>query len=153
MQRQLEFADVLKTLFARRRLVPKMDPLQMATGFAALWSGFAVQGDVSWAKPFDQVFLVFLRALLDNSIPVEEGDGSVESETGNNLVGSAATGEDSDSSLLEMKKGIVVGDISGHGVDSACCVLLPSPLFNPEAIVGDQLQHIVLQPCFHNILQ
>lgn len=104
VQRQLEFADVLKTLFARRRLVPKIDPLQMATGFAALWSGFAVQGDVSWAKPFDQVFLVFLRALLDNSIPVEEGDGGVESETGNNLVGSAATGEDSDSSLLEMKR-------------------------------------------------
>ena len=77
-KRQLELAEVLKTLFSRKGLLPTMDPLQMATGFAALWSGLAVQGDVPWAKPFEQVFLTFLGALLDNATPVEEVGEALE---------------------------------------------------------------------------
>lgn len=69
-KRQAELAEGLATLFNRRGLVPKIDPLQMAIGFAALWSGFTIQGSVSWAKPVDEVMLVLLKALLDNATPV-----------------------------------------------------------------------------------
>lgn len=66
-----EFADGLKELFSRHRLEPKIDFLQMAIGFAALWSGFFIQGTVPGAQPADKVIMIFLEALLDNAIPVQ----------------------------------------------------------------------------------
>jgi len=71
-QRLQELADGLKGLFTHHGLKPKIDFLQMAIGFAALWSGFSIQGSVDVAKPVDQVVIVFLKALLDSSTPVRK---------------------------------------------------------------------------------
>jgi AcrR family transcriptional regulator len=70
-KRTQEFAEGLKTLFALHGLKPKIDFLQMAIGFAALWGGFSIQGTVPGAKPVDQVILDFLKALMDSAVPVK----------------------------------------------------------------------------------
>lgn len=66
-----ELADCLENIFSRHRLEPKIDFLQMAIGFAALWSGFFIQGTIPGAQPADEVIMIFLEALLDNAIPVQ----------------------------------------------------------------------------------
>jgi AcrR family transcriptional regulator len=70
-KRTQEFAEGLKTLFALHGLKPKIDFLQMAIVFAALWAGFSIQGTMPGAKPVDQVILDFLKALMDSAVPVE----------------------------------------------------------------------------------
>jgi len=72
IKRLQELSEGLKTLFALHGLKPKVDFLQIAIGFAALWNGFSIQGTVHGAKPVDQVILVFLKALLDSAIPVKQ---------------------------------------------------------------------------------
>lgn len=70
-KRQAELAEGLKTLFNRRGLEPNIDPLQMANGFAALWIGYSIQGNVAGGGSVDQVILVFLKALLSSATPAE----------------------------------------------------------------------------------
>ncbi len=70
---QAAFAKGFALLFNRHRLVPKLDPLQMAIGFNALWSGFVIQGTVAGAKPADEVILIFLKALIDSADPKGAG--------------------------------------------------------------------------------
>ena len=70
-KRLRELAEGLKTLFDLHGLEPKIDFFQMAIGFAALWNGFSMQGNVPGAKNADQVTLVFLKALLESAKPVK----------------------------------------------------------------------------------
>jgi AcrR family transcriptional regulator len=70
LQRLQELADCLRTLFAYHDLEPKIDFLQMAIGFVALWNGFFFLRTVPGVKSIDEVIVVFLRALLDNATPV-----------------------------------------------------------------------------------
>lgn len=62
-----QIAKALSTLFTTRGLTPKVEPLQMAIGFSALWSGLAIESEISNIKSPDQVVLLFLQALLDSS--------------------------------------------------------------------------------------
>ncbi len=68
---QAAFAKGFALLFYRHSLMPRLDPLQMAIGFNALWSGFAIQGTVASAKPADEVISIFLKALIDSAAPKE----------------------------------------------------------------------------------
>ena len=61
--RGLHFSSIAMVLHQR------LDPLQMAIGFNALWSGFAIQGTVASAKPADEVISIFLKALIDSADP------------------------------------------------------------------------------------
>lgn len=70
---QAAFAKGFALLFERHSLVPKLDPLQMAIGLNALWSGFAIQGTVASAKPAGEVILIFLKALIDSAALKEAG--------------------------------------------------------------------------------
>lgn len=58
------FAGAVTRLFERRNLVPAIDPLQIAIGLNALWSGFAIQGTVADALPAEEIMVFFLRALI-----------------------------------------------------------------------------------------
>ncbi len=71
LQRLQELADCLRALFAYHGLEPKIDFLQMAIGFAALWNGFFFLGTVPGVKSIDEVIFVFLQALLDSATPVK----------------------------------------------------------------------------------
>ncbi|MGO9173518.1 MAG: TetR/AcrR family transcriptional regulator [Rhodomicrobium sp.] len=70
---QTAFAKGFALLFDRHHLAPRLDPLQMAMGFNALWSGLAIQGTVASAQPADEVVLIFLKALIDSANPKEAG--------------------------------------------------------------------------------
>ena len=72
---QAAFAKGFALLFESHGLAPRLDPLQMAIGFNALWSGFAIQGTVASAKPADEVISIFLKALIDSADPRPETPG------------------------------------------------------------------------------
>lgn len=74
VKRLQEFADALQTLFAYHNRKPKLDYVQIATGFAALWNGFYLTGTVPGGKSVDEVILVFLQALLDSATRVDTND-------------------------------------------------------------------------------
>lgn len=59
-----EFAMLIGELAEQHRLVPVMPPLQAAIGLYALWSGLVVQGTIPGAFGRDEIFLSFLRAVL-----------------------------------------------------------------------------------------
>ncbi|KIZ38922.1 MULTISPECIES: TetR/AcrR family transcriptional regulator [Rhodopseudomonas] len=58
------FAGLVEDLLRRHSLAPALPPLQIAIGLYALWSGLVVQGTVPGARPRDQLFLAFLRAVI-----------------------------------------------------------------------------------------
>lgn len=60
----IELAKSLEALFTSRHLTPTIPVMQMAVGFAALWSGFVIEGSASKTEPVDKVITLFLKALL-----------------------------------------------------------------------------------------
>ncbi|MBG0776747.1 MAG: TetR/AcrR family transcriptional regulator [Desulfovibrionaceae bacterium] len=69
-ERLAALSDDIRILYERKGLRPTFEPLQLATGFAALWNGFALQGAVADIESPDRIVLAFLRALLDSSAPI-----------------------------------------------------------------------------------
>jgi len=69
-QRLKELADGLGALFSVHGLKPKIDCFQVAVSLAALWDGFFIHRTVPGAMPDDQLILFFLKALLDDSVPI-----------------------------------------------------------------------------------
>ncbi len=61
-----EFALLVEDILRRHGLAPALPSLQIAIGLYALWSGLAVQGTVPGARPRDEIFLAFLRAVIDH---------------------------------------------------------------------------------------
>ena len=59
-----EFALLVDEIAQGHGLVPIMEPLQIAIGLYALWSGLAVQGTVPGAQSRNEIFLAFLRAVI-----------------------------------------------------------------------------------------
>jgi AcrR family transcriptional regulator len=67
----VELAKSLEALFTSRHLKPAISVMQMAVGFAALWSGFVIEGSASKNESVDKVITLFLKALLDNATSVK----------------------------------------------------------------------------------
>ncbi len=59
-----EFALLVDEIAQRYGLAPATEPLQIAIGLYALWLGLAIQGTVPGARPRDEIFLAFLRAVI-----------------------------------------------------------------------------------------
>ena len=62
-----EFALLVDDILRRHDLAPALPSLQIAIGLYALWSGLAVLGTVPGARPRDEIFLAFLRAVIGES--------------------------------------------------------------------------------------
>jgi Transcriptional regulator len=67
-----ELAKLLEKLFENQQLTPRNSYMQMAVGLAAMWSGFAIEGTVHGVDPADKIIPIFLEALLDSSIPLQQ---------------------------------------------------------------------------------
>lgn len=59
-----EFADALEQFYARSATRPQITPLQLATGFVALWNGFSIQRADSDPGINGDVYLAFMRAFF-----------------------------------------------------------------------------------------
>ncbi len=68
--RHTELASGLQVIFDHLRLKPPLDPLQMAIGFASLWCGFPIHGNVDWAEPIENIVQAFFKALLESAEPL-----------------------------------------------------------------------------------
>jgi len=80
-KRQEEFAACLKVLFANQGLVPRLEISKMAFGFISMWFGFVIQGEPPWSDAAHEVFIVFLRALLNNAVPLKKPAGKTRKES------------------------------------------------------------------------
>lgn len=76
--RHVELAAGLKEIFDLQGLRPPLDPLQMAVGFASLWCGFPIHGDVAWAEPAETIIMAFFKALLDSAEPLDKPGSETE---------------------------------------------------------------------------